>query len=381
MPKIDNSQSNSKSGQRPNGTDHPHSIHWDALSLPKHRRLQFLLEDQIRRGVYGPGSRLPTEKELIAEHDLSHATVSRAMRQLTQAGLVTRKRKCGTFVAQKPTTFTAVPGAAYDTIGLFHRFHWTAGFHPYFHILLKDFTLAAESQGMRAKIVEIGPEEIKVDEHFLEQNGIIGCALLGEQRKETIQNAIRLKIPLVSFSNSWANMPIDRVTVDTSSGLHQAAKHFHAAGHKRIVVIDAFASSIPIKEVVAEEYDCLPSEAPVDQLTTLNYGEQGAVAALAWLQALPERPTALYVSDDFLLLHLLRVAARAGLEAPRDFSIIGYGTTSSPQLLGAGVSLVEYDPDELAKGAMLLLVEQIRERRTPGKSILIPTRLVLRQSG
>ena len=45
---------------------------FDALSIPKYKRLELLLREQIRHGTYRPGSRLPTEKELMAEHQLSY---------------------------------------------------------------------------------------------------------------------------------------------------------------------------------------------------------------------------------------------------------------------------------------------------------------------
>ena len=39
------------------------------LGIPKHKRLQLLLEEKILQGAYRPGEKLPTEKELMQEYN------------------------------------------------------------------------------------------------------------------------------------------------------------------------------------------------------------------------------------------------------------------------------------------------------------------------
>ncbi len=58
---------------------------------------------RIQRGVWGPGSLLPTEVELAVEFGCARATVNRALRELAEQGLVERKRKSGTRVRMSPT--------------------------------------------------------------------------------------------------------------------------------------------------------------------------------------------------------------------------------------------------------------------------------------
>jgi GntR family histidine utilization transcriptional repressor len=57
---------------------------------------------RIQRGVWGPGSLLPTEIELAAEFGCARATMNRALRELAEQGLVERKRKSGTRVRMSP---------------------------------------------------------------------------------------------------------------------------------------------------------------------------------------------------------------------------------------------------------------------------------------
>lgn len=69
----------------------------EALSL--HARLRMALLGGINAGDWTAGDRLPTEAELAAATDLSLGTVQRALRTLTDEGVVRRRQGSGSFVA------------------------------------------------------------------------------------------------------------------------------------------------------------------------------------------------------------------------------------------------------------------------------------------
>jgi DNA-binding GntR family transcriptional regulator len=53
-----------------------------------YRQLADLLRDQIASGVWSPGQRIPSEKDLQDEHGLARETVRAALRMLRQEGLI-----------------------------------------------------------------------------------------------------------------------------------------------------------------------------------------------------------------------------------------------------------------------------------------------------
>src|SRR5829696_9177478 len=69
-------------------------------ALPLYHQLRELLRDKIESGVWQPGHRLPTESELVAEFELSRATVRQSMQLLENDGLVERQQGRGTFVGR-----------------------------------------------------------------------------------------------------------------------------------------------------------------------------------------------------------------------------------------------------------------------------------------
>ncbi|NVO56286.1 UTRA domain-containing protein [Rhodobacteraceae bacterium B1Z28] len=65
--------------------------------------------DRIQTRIWPQGSLLPTELELAAEFGCARATVNRALRELAEQGIVTRKRKGGTRVVTTPVKHAKLP--------------------------------------------------------------------------------------------------------------------------------------------------------------------------------------------------------------------------------------------------------------------------------
>ncbi len=70
------------------------------MSRPLHLKISADLAANIRSGTWPPGHRIPFEHELTARYGCARATVSKAVEALAAAGLVDRRRRAGTFVAQ-----------------------------------------------------------------------------------------------------------------------------------------------------------------------------------------------------------------------------------------------------------------------------------------
>ncbi len=66
---------------------------------PHYRKLKHYILRHVTSGDWPAQSRVPSENELVARFGLSRMTVNRALRELTDAGVLTRVQGVGTFVA------------------------------------------------------------------------------------------------------------------------------------------------------------------------------------------------------------------------------------------------------------------------------------------
>jgi len=63
------------------------------------------LADEIGRGRYGPGDRLPTEAQLAGRFGVNRHTVRRALAALAEDGQIRARRGAGAFVTHTPTDY------------------------------------------------------------------------------------------------------------------------------------------------------------------------------------------------------------------------------------------------------------------------------------
>ena len=64
------------------------------------------LRDNIQAGLFVESDKLPSIRQLVAEHSVSISTVQQAYHQLEMEGLIEARPKSGYFVAHKTTTPT-----------------------------------------------------------------------------------------------------------------------------------------------------------------------------------------------------------------------------------------------------------------------------------
>ena len=67
-----------------------------------HQQIRSNIEKQILSGAWKPGFRIPFEHELVQQYACSRMTVNKAIGELVNAGLVVRRKRAGSFVAQPP---------------------------------------------------------------------------------------------------------------------------------------------------------------------------------------------------------------------------------------------------------------------------------------
>lgn len=72
-----------------------------------YRQIRENIERRILTGEWPPGHRIPFEHELTARYHCSRMTVSKALSELVQAGLIERRRRAGSFV-RRPQMLSAV---------------------------------------------------------------------------------------------------------------------------------------------------------------------------------------------------------------------------------------------------------------------------------
>lgn len=68
-------------------------------SEPLYKQIKRLIIERIGKGLWEAGDKIPTEHALVRDLQASRMTVNRALRELTQEGVLIRRQGSGTFVS------------------------------------------------------------------------------------------------------------------------------------------------------------------------------------------------------------------------------------------------------------------------------------------
>lgn len=79
-----------------------------SVAQPRYAQIKDTIRRRITSGDWVEGFQIPSEHKLLEEFSVSRMTVHRALRDLTEEGLLTRVQGLGTFVAERPPSMEVV---------------------------------------------------------------------------------------------------------------------------------------------------------------------------------------------------------------------------------------------------------------------------------
>ena len=133
--------------------------------------------------------------------------------------------------------------------------------------------------------------------------------------------------PYVRIASVSLDEPACMVVTHDSRGAARAARHLAGLGHRRIAFIsgpDSFRSSHERGQGFREglaEYGLSLDDACVRQGA---YTFESGVEAAQSLLSMREPPTAIFAGNDEMAIGVMKAARDAGLDVPRDLSIVGF---------------------------------------------------------
>jgi len=94
----------------------------------------------------------------------------------------------------------------------------------------------------------------------------------------------------------------------------------------------------------------------------------------------PDRPTAFFLGNDSMALGAYKAISEAGLDIPNDISIIGFNDLPGSKYMVPSLTTIRVYQDYLGQAAVDLLLESIGSNREFRKKVVIPVKLMERDS-
>lgn len=190
--------------------------------------------------------------------------------------------------------------------------------------------------------------------------------------------------PMVFVDRAMPSVAADTVTVDNVSASRVAVRHLIDRGRVRITVLKATLHASSIEDRV-QGYRLTMAEAGlsvtpgwiVESASNIDAAHEAGRRLLA----LSPRPDAVFTTNNFMTLGLMRALNEAGLSCPADIAILGFDDFQWAEAFRPRITAVAQSGYQQGAEAARLLAARITKTESgPPVHRVIGTQLIIRES-
>jgi LacI family transcriptional regulator len=159
---------------------------------------------------------------------------------------------------------------------------------------------------------------------------------------------------------------VSAIRIDDIAAAAEMTRHILSLGHRRI----GFIKGNPLHKASSQRlagFEFALQEAGIALDSSLivdgQFTYRSGLSAAETLLSLPERPTAIFASNDDMAAATVTVAHRYHLDVPGDLTVCGFDDTDFAQSIWPELTTIHQPIASMSRAAIDLLVEHIRDQR------------------
>lgn len=188
-------------------------------------------------------------------------------------------------------------------------------------------------------------------------------------------------VPVVLINGAIEELGFPLVSCDDLVAVHLALAHVASLGHTRIGLLLGPGDHVPSERKLAAARSWfavhglrLDDELVVHSQYSLESGQASAN------RLLDAGVTAVVCASDPLALGAVRAARRAGLQVPRDLSVVGFDDSALMTLTDPALTTVRQPIEPMGRAAVDILSALVAGQEIPHEELLFEPELVVRAS-
>jgi GntR family transcriptional regulator, arabinose operon transcriptional repressor len=354
---------------------------------PKYLRVYAALRRDIESGRWKEGEQLPSELELVRTFGVSRITVTRAVRDLCQAGLVERLPGSGTFIRHGRSRAAHSFGLLIPDLGE------TEIFEPICQGMMasplaRDCALiwggaASEDATKEARALTLCRQYVGRS-----VCGVFFAPLEHTDSKDAVNQRIlevldQARIPVVLLDRPAAPYPQpcqhDLVGIDNRRAGYLLTQHLIRHGCRRVAFVGAANAASTVAARAAGYREAL-----------YNHGMD---LAATWAQRMdPEdicgvrqllqsmRPDAIVCANDRTAGRLMHTLRLLEYRVPQDIRLVGIDDVEYARLLPVPLTTLRQPTHQIGDAALSMMLERIARRTLPPRELRLECELIVRDS-
>lgn len=337
----------------------------------KSKQVEDYIRQSIAAGGWGPGAKLPSDKELSETLGVSYMTVKTVMSHLSTEGLLLRRKRLGTYVSQTSST---------SCIGLMTRAEHLASPSGYYYRQLL--------QAARKEITELGLQPILTVGHgntndefvnFCESptaKRTIGVINFGAPH--SLRDLLKAAdIPVISIMAALSLGNSATVILDYQKMFRIGIEEMKRRGYHDYQVVHIEPPLQPTNIEYHKRFRQLISSMPeldpdkVLWLPWCGYDYEGIYHEFKRVWQEQPHPEAYFFLDDAICDNASRAILELGIKVPEQLGIITEANVGRHFHFNKVLTRVEFDPALIMKTAMELFQKVINKEVDPNTSVYV----------
>lgn len=233
---------------------------------------------------------------------------------------------------------------------------------------------------------------INKDGEYNLPEGLNGIIAIGNFDKEEIDNLNTYSSTIVFVDSSPDEDVYDSVIADFNRAVVNALNYFNSIGHKEIGYLGGQLhingdGPLDFREQAYRDFMVKSGNFNSDfiMLKDLRHYDRYSTHADGYMlmkEALAKEkvPAAFFIQSDSMAIGAYKAIAEAGLRIPEDISIISFNDISIAKYMAPSLSTIKIFTKFMGETAVDLILERIKNGREICKKVIIPTKLVIRES-
>ena len=194
------------------------------------------------------------------------------------------------------------------------------------------------------------------------------------------------RLPLVVSVDELSDDRLHSVVTDNRAAAARATRYLIDLGHRRIAHIHSVSRHKALtSERLRGFFDAMREaslDVPPGYVINGDFTVESGEAAGHAILALTERPTAVFAANDEMAIGMLTVLRRAGIECPRDISVVGFDDISVASRYVPSLTTMRQPRDEIGRLATKTLLDilESEDQQIEPVRIVLRSELVVRES-
>lgn len=341
---------------------------------PKYKLIYQTLKNDILTQKITIGSKLPSENQLAQDYKVSRITSKRALTELENDGLVTRKAGIGTIVKKnniekitKSEIIFVIPFANNNEFG-----DYTSGL---LQILddTSDFQLTTINNNIFRNLPLSRIKTAKGIIYYVESLSL---------ELPIITNLYLNDIPIVLLDKSFEDLPIPSVTSDNFTGGYLATNELIKNGHHNITFLtnEANLNEASVRSRYFGYLSALKKQQITPEILHADLDQDKTIEYLV-NNINNKKITGLVAENDVIAIRIMNELRNHNIQIPQQLSIIGFDNIQASKLSYPALSTIDQNFVALGENAANLLLNLINNSdKSITKRTTIPVKLIERQS-